>query len=559
MPLQFTENKSGSARLNVNANPRAKLASFISVDWDAVTDKPDALLYEAQALSDAEQDQALANIDAGDVTWTGIHSFSNRVIVRSGNNAQFNDPTNTNGFWLKNSSAKLGINFNNGTDLFAFRSNGTYVTFAAGASAAGANGDTTWLNASPYLIGVDAAGAVTNYAISPNGQYATVNATRASDNAAVSQTNVIADAAVIAGDHATLTHNVWARYTHAVKTAGAAAGLRLIGHELSAINLGSVVASDPYNPNPSGLTEGMRITSGYGDAANAVSAALMIKDNGGEFNSGIVFGSDAFDLTATPIPDAVALAEPFSITWFSAAATKRWQVYSDATDHNLNVVGAGSLRVGPASSSYVNILGGTDPKVRVKTNTAIAVTGISDPSYTQAGTGTSDATMWLSGWGTGIPGRIILGNSRNGTIGSQTAVVSGDVLGEFRFVGSDGTSMQRSSYIQARADGNPASSATPGKIVLMTAAAGVGTPTDKFEVDKDGIVECITGELRIAGDNGGKASRNTITGVSDLTANSTGVGSIKFKGTTSRDSSGFIKIYIGTTAYYVPVFSAITA
>lgn len=65
-------------------------------------------------------------------------------------------------------------------------------------------------------------------------------------------------------------------------------------------------------------------------------------------------------------------------------------------------------------------------------------------------------------------------------------------------------------------------------------------------------------ELRISGDAGGQASHNTLTGTSDVTANSTGTGTIKFKGATSRDSSGFIKIYIGTTAYYVPVFSAIT-
>jgi len=68
----------------------------------------------------------------------------------------------------------------------------------------------------------------------------------------------------------------------------------------------------------------------------------------------------------------------------------------------------------------------------------------------------------------------------------------------------------------------------------------------------------LGGELHVAGDIGGKASTNSLTGVSDLTGNSTGVGTILFKGATSRNSSGFIKIYIGTTAYYVPVFSAIT-
>jgi len=64
--------------------------------------------------------------------------------------------------------------------------------------------------------------------------------------------------------------------------------------------------------------------------------------------------------------------------------------------------------------------------------------------------------------------------------------------------------------------------------------------------------------LFAAGDNAGLAGTIGLTGTSDVTANSTGVGTIKFKGATSRDSTGFIKIYVGTTAYYIPIWSAIT-
>lgn len=68
-----------------------------------------------------------------------------------------------------------------------------------------------------------------------------------------------------------------------------------------------------------------------------------------------------------------------------------------------------------------------------------------------------------------------------------------------------------------------------------------------------------TAELRTgSADLGGAAGYVSYTGISDLTANSTGVGTIKFKGATSRDSSGFIRVRIDTTQYFVPVFSAIT-
>ncbi len=66
------------------------------------------------------------------------------------------------------------------------------------------------------------------------------------------------------------------------------------------------------------------------------------------------------------------------------------------------------------------------------------------------------------------------------------------------------------------------------------------------------------GSFYVKGDDAtGLASAVGLTNVSDLTANSTGIGTILFKGTTSRNSSGFMKIYIDTTAYYIPVFSAI--
>lgn len=89
-------------------------------------------------------------------------------------------------------------------------------------------------------------------------------------------------------------------------------------------------------------------------------------------------------------------------------------------------------------------------------------------------------------------------------------------------------------------------------------ALGVGSTRYAFYQAGTSDINYFAGEVRVLGDIGGVASANTLTGVSNIAANSTGVGTIKFKGATNRDSTGFIKIYIGTTAYYVPVFSAIT-
>lgn len=110
-----------------------------------------------------------------------------------------------------------------------------------------------------------------------------------------------------------------------------------------------------------------------------------------------------------------------------------------------------------------------------------------------------------------------------------------------------------------------------GKDVTAESGANAGSDLSCYAFDDAGAflstvftIQRSTGvfkfgkEIRVTGDVGGQASYNTLTGTSDVTANSTGVGTILFKGATNRNSLGFVKMYIGTTAVYVPAFSAIT-
>jgi len=71
-------------------------------------------------------------------------------------------------------------------------------------------------------------------------------------------------------------------------------------------------------------------------------------------------------------------------------------------------------------------------------------------------------------------------------------------------------------------------------------------------------LDLAANEIRVGGDIGGAASRNTLTGAANTSANSTGVGTVKLKGATNRDSVGFIKMYVGTTAIWLPYWTTIT-
>lgn len=82
---------------------------------------------------------------------------------------------------------------------------------------------------------------------------------------------------------------------------------------------------------------------------------------------------------------------------------------------------------------------------------------------------------------------------------------------------------------------------------------GIGaTPTEKLHVSGK-----ILGQmLQVTADSGGTAGRVSI--VNATSAVSTGTGTVKMAGTTARNSDLWLKIYVGTTAYYLPAWSNIS-
>ena len=86
----------------------------------------------------------------------------------------------------------------------------------------------------------------------------------------------------------------------------------------------------------------------------------------------------------------------------------------------------------------------------------------------------------------------------------------------------------------------------------LTATVGEITATAGYVI-ADTLSLITTGDSTT-----GFAGKTELTGVSDLTANGAGTFVIKSKSANNLDSTGFLKIWIGTTAYYIPVFSAVS-
>jgi hypothetical protein len=86
-----------------------------------------------------------------------------------------------------------------------------------------------------------------------------------------------------------------------------------------------------------------------------------------------------------------------------------------------------------------------------------------------------------------VPARLLLTKSRNTTIGSHTAVASGDTVGVVHFVSSDGTSYLQTANIGVIAEGTVTTGAVPGRIVFNYANSA-GNLTEAMRIDSAGQV-----------------------------------------------------------------------
>ena len=153
-----------------------------------------------------------------------------------------------------------------------------------------------------------------------------------------------------------------------------------------------------------------------------------------------------------------------------------------------------------------------------KVSRGLLSTGISDSSDATAvtidssenvlvGSGTSNgisgSTTGLQVAGAGFAGMIsatrhdnnayssalMLGKSRNTTVGSNTIVQSGDEIGAIGFFADDGTNLDSQvAYIRASVDGTPGENDTPGRLTFSTTADGSAAATERMRINSSGNV-----------------------------------------------------------------------
>ena len=82
---------------------------------------------------------------------------------------------------------------------------------------------------------------------------------------------------------------------------------------------------------------------------------------------------------------------------------------------------------------------------------------------------------------------LMLGKSRNTTVGSNTIIQNGDAIGAIGFFADDGTNLDSQvAYITASVDGAPGANDTPGRLTFSTTSDGAASVSERVRIDSNG-------------------------------------------------------------------------
>jgi hypothetical protein len=125
--------------------------------------------------------------------------------------------------------------------------------------------------------------------------------------------------------------------------------------------------------------------------------------------------------------------------------------------------------------------------------------GTHNAKFQLEGVGYNNSTAQIFGNQNNAEGAyLFFGKSRGTSVGSVTAVQSGDNLGIVYFWGADGTSHVPAALIKAEVDGTPGANDMPGRIVLSTTPDGSASPVERMRIDATGRTT-LTGSSTTSG------------------------------------------------------------
>ena len=91
------------------------------------------------------------------------------------------------------------------------------------------------------------------------------------------------------------------------------------------------------------------------------------------------------------------------------------------------------------------------------------------------------------------PAHLVLAKTRNGSVGGNTVVQSGDNIGSLNFEANDGTNLIRAAEVLSQVDGTPGTNDMPGRLIFKTTADGAASASERLRIDAAGKFGVGTG------------------------------------------------------------------
>ena len=89
---------------------------------------------------------------------------------------------------------------------------------------------------------------------------------------------------------------------------------------------------------------------------------------------------------------------------------------------------------------------------------------------------------------------LIFGKSRGTSANSKTVVQADDTIAQLSFQAADGSDMVPAAQISAAIDGTPGANDMPGRLVFSTTADSASTPSERWRIDKNGLLHNSSGQ-----------------------------------------------------------------
>ena len=267
-----------------------------------------------------------------------------------------------------------------------------------------------------------------------------------------------------------------------------------------ATGINQCLNKDGSNAATGNLNAGaFRVTNlGAGTARTDAAQVAQVQDGTSSYLGTTGGTSTAFTVTATPTITALVTGAQYSFKANAANGVAATLKIDGTTATTMQRQGTALVGNEFKANDFVSVVYdntnfqitniATAPLYVDRTNNRVGI-GTTAPVYDfeVAGTATRSQITRFSADTVGT--QFDLAKSRGATVGTNTIVQSGDILGAFRFAGANGTGFSEAASIAGLCDGTPgATNDMPGRIAFYTTADGAGTATERMRISSNGTV-----------------------------------------------------------------------